>query len=78
MLTKILWLIRDLREFCRSAISRNWHTRGIFSMCPEPKQWGYDQWPKWNETHRTAWTWTYRNRMVQEALTDRSVDTGCQ
>jgi len=65
---RLVWLIRDPREFCRSAIARKWHTRGIWSMCPDRGRPSAAKWEGWSDMQRTAWIWSWRNNLVRKAV----------
>lgn len=68
---RIVLLVRDVRDFCVSAVTRGYHWRpryDMFSMRPMREDPAFERWAEMNELQRTAWMWDFRNRVALDQL----------
>ena len=67
---KIVFTVRNGKDFVRSAFSRKWHENNAFGTVPLRKNRYYDQWNSLTPIQKNAWIWDYRNRKAIEGLRD--------
>jgi hypothetical protein len=74
---KVILIIRNGKDFARSAISRQWHTYREFGIVPLIDDPYYEQWESMNPFQKAAWIWTYRNRLALNCLASIPHDRQC-
>jgi hypothetical protein len=65
---RFIFIVRNGKDFARSAISRNWHDYRSFGIVPPVDSPYYSQWAEMNPLQRVAWIWTYRNDIALKRL----------
>jgi hypothetical protein len=66
--TRVILLVRNGKDFVRSALSRRWHEQNIFGTLPLRNDSYYEKWPSMNPLQKNAWIWVYRNKKALEGL----------
>ena len=67
---RIVLLVRDVFQFCRSFVSREAHKRSDWTVKPPPEDKYAMAWEAWNPLQRAAFCWMHRNRMTLRLLED--------
>jgi hypothetical protein len=65
---KIIFSVRNGKDFVRSAYSRLWHEKNTFGTVPPRTDRYYDQWNSMSPVGKNAWIWTWRNRTALQGL----------
>jgi hypothetical protein len=65
---KFIFVVRNGKDFARSAVSRNWHNYRTFGIVPPDDSAYYSQWAEMSPLQRAAWIWTYRNSIALKRL----------
>lgn len=65
---RFIFIVRNGKDFARSAISRNWHNYRSFGIVPPEGSHYYSQWDQMSPFERAAWIWTYRNGIALKRL----------
>ena len=65
---RFVLVVRNGKDFARSALSRGWHEKRLFGIVPRYNDPYYNQWETMGPLQRNAWIWTYRNRKAVEGL----------
>ena len=66
--TKVILLVRNGKDFTRSALSRKWHEQNIFGTLPLRDDPYYEKWPSMTPFQKNAWIWVFRNARALEGL----------
>lgn len=66
--TRIIFLVRNGKDFVRSALSRRWHEQNIFGTRPLRDDPYYGKWPSMTPLQKNAWIWVFRNARALEGL----------
>ena len=67
---RIVLLVRDVFQFCRSFVSRGAHKRSDWTVKPPPDDKYALAWDAWNPLQKAAFCWLHRNRMALRLLED--------
>ena len=67
---RIVLLVRDVFQFCRSFVSRGAHKRSDWTVKPAPGDKYARDWDGWNPMQKAAFCWMHRNRMALRLLED--------
>ena len=63
---KVVHLIRDVRTYTRSTVSRGGHTRDDWTSRPHPSHGdAFLRWENWSPEERVAWIWAWRNMEIR-------------
>lgn len=65
---KIILMVRNGRDFVRSAYGRRWHERKEYGAVPLRNDRHFEQWDSLTPVQKNAWIWQYRNRKALEGL----------
>ncbi len=66
--TRVILLVRNGKDFVRSALSRRWHEQNIFGTFPLRDDPYYEKWPSMTPIQKNAWIWVFRNMRALEGL----------
>ena len=66
--TRVILLVRNGKDFVRSALSRRWHEQNIFGTFPLRDDPYYEKWPSMTPLQKNAWIWVFRNTRALEGL----------
>ena len=66
--TRVILLVRNGKDFVRSALSRRWHEQNIFGTFPLRDDLYYEKWPSMTPIQKNAWIWVFRNTRALEGL----------
>jgi hypothetical protein len=66
--TRVILLVRNGKDFARSALSRRWHEQNIFGTFPLPDDPYCEKWPSMTPLQKNAWIWVFRNTRALEGL----------
>ena len=65
---KIILMVRNGRDFVRSACSRGWHERKAYGTVPLRDDRYFEKWDTLTPIQKNAWIWQYRNKKALEGL----------
>ena len=65
---KFILVVRDGKDFVRSAFSRRWHEQYAFGTVPPDNDRYFEEWASLTPIQKNAWIWDYRNRKALEGL----------
>ena len=65
---KFILLVRNGKDFVRSALSRRWHEQNMFGTVPLRDDPYYEKWPSMTPFQKNAWIWAFRNTRALEGL----------
>jgi hypothetical protein len=66
--TKVILLVRNGKDFVRSALSRRWHEQNMFGTVPLRDDPYFEKWPDMTPLQKNAWIWVFRNTRALEGL----------
>ncbi len=64
----VIFMVRNGKDFVRSALSRRWHEQNIFGTFPLSDDPYCGKWPSMTPLQKNAWIWVYRNARALEGL----------
>ena len=66
---KVVYLIRDVFEYCRSMFARGLEKKRGWLYNPSPGDTEtYEAWGSWDKLRQAAWIWAFQNRLAHELL----------
>jgi hypothetical protein len=65
---RVILLVRNGKDFVRSAVSRRWHEQNIFGTFPPGDDPYYEKWPSMTPLQKNAWIWVFRNTRALQGL----------
>ncbi len=66
---KVVYLIRDAFEYCRSMIARGLERKRGWIYNPSPRdRETYVEWGSWDRLRRAAWIWAFQNKLAHGQL----------
>ena len=74
-LVKVVYLIRDPFEYCRSMLPRGLHEKRGWIYYPPVGDPARSKWDNMDPLERCAWIWGYQNRMAHDQLERLPEDT---
>lgn len=65
---KFILVVRNGKDFVRSALSRSWHERRTYGTMPLRHDRYFQKWNSLSPIQKNAWIWQYRNSKALEGL----------
>ncbi len=66
--TRVILLVRNGKDFVRSALSRRWHEHIQFGNVPTYDNPYFHKWSRMSSLKKNTWIWVYRNKKALEGL----------
>ena len=66
--TKFIFVVRNGKDFVRSALSRSWHEHNVLGTVPQRSDPYFEKWVSMTPLQKNAWIWQYRNSKALEGL----------
>ncbi len=65
---KFILVVRNGKDFARSAITRKWHEQGSFGTVPPYHDPYFAKWDEMAPLQKNAWIWMYRNKIALDGM----------